>query len=357
MYFYKVKILEKYMMRCIELAKKGLGRTYPNPLVGSVIVYNDNIIGEGWHQQAGMPHAEVNAIQSVIDSSLLKNSTIYVSLEPCNHYGKTPPCADLIIKKRIKNVVIGSTDPNPKVSGEGINKLKEAGCNVRVGILKNECDELNKRFFCYHIHKRPYIILKWAQSIDGFIAPKERNEQKPIWITNTYSKQLVHKWRSQEQSILVGTNTVLADDPSLTTRNWKGNSPVRIILDRKLRIPKESSVMDGIIKTIILTEKDQKDRDNIFYEPLDFSNLPGRKAGGIPFQICDILYRYKIQSLIVEGGTQTIQTFIDDNLWDEARVFSGKVNFNKGIKAPKFSCKITSEEKIKEDLLRIYKHD
>ncbi len=194
------------MMRCIELAKNGLGYTYPNPLVGSVIVYKDRIIGEGWHFQAGKPHAEVNAIQSVKDKSLLKQATIYVSLEPCSHFGKTPPCADLIITTGIKNVVVGSLDPNPKVSGRGIKKLEEAGCSVTTGVLEKECDTLNKRFFTFHKQKRPYIILKWAQTKNGFIAPLTRDKQAPVWISTIGSRQLVHKWRAEEQAILVGTN-------------------------------------------------------------------------------------------------------------------------------------------------------
>ena len=338
------------MMRCIELAKKGLGTTYPNPLVGSVIVYNNKIIGEGWHLKAGMPHAEVNAIQSVSNQSLLKDSTIYVSLEPCSHFGKTPPCADLIIEKGIKNIVIGSLDPNPKVAGKGVIKLKEAGCNVVENVLKKECDELNKRFFTYHIKKRPFITLKWAQTQDGFIAPKNKEINKPVWITNKQSRQLVHKWRAEEQAILVGTKTVLDDNPSLTTRDWQGNSPIRIILDRNLKIPAESLVLDGNVQTIIITEKKSVNRENLIFETINFSNE-------ISNQICDLLYRYKIQSVIIEGGAKTIQTFIDTNLWDEARAFTGKSIFKEGTKAPVLKNKISSEEKIKDDIIRTYKND
>jgi len=345
-----VKLAKKYMMRCIELAKKGLGTTYPNPLVGSVIVYNNKIIGEGWHLKAGMPHAEVNAIQSVSNQSLLKDSTIYVSLEPCSHFGKTPPCADLIIEKGIKNIVIGSLDPNPKVAGKGVIKLKEAGCNVVENVLKKECDELNKRFFTYHIKKRPFITLKWAQTQDGFIAPKNKEINKPVWITNKQSRQLVHKWRAEEQAILVGTKTVLDDNPSLTTRDWQGNSPIRIILDRNLKIPAESLVLDGNVQTIIITEKKSVNRENLIFETINFSNE-------ISNQICDLLYRYKIQSVIVEGGAKTIQTFIDTNLWDEARAFTGKSIFKEGTKAPVLKNKISSEEKIKDDIIRTYKND
>ena len=210
-----MKIHENYIKRCLELAKNGLGTTYPNPLVGSVIVYNNEIIGEGWHRKSGEPHAEVNAINSVKDKSLLSKATIYVSLEPCSHYGKTPPCCDLIIKHKIPNVVVGTIDPNSKVSGSGIKRLQENGANVTVGVLEKECNELNKRFFTFHNKKRPYIILKWAESQDGFMAPLGKEKQEPVWISNTFSRQLVHKWRSEEQAILVGTNTVLDDNPKI----------------------------------------------------------------------------------------------------------------------------------------------
>jgi len=353
------------MLRCILLAKNGLGTTYPNPLVGCVIVHNNKIIGEGWHQQAGMPHAEVNAIKSVKDETLLKEATIHVSLEPCSHFGKTPPCANLIIEKGIKNVVIGSLDPNPKVAGKGIQLLKDAGCNVIEGVLEKECNTLNKRFFTFHLKKRPYIILKWAETSDGFIAPikdknnrlphLEKNEIRkdaaPIWITNKISRQLVHKWRAEEQAILVGTKTVIEDNPNLTTRDWEGNSPIRIVIDRTLRIPNNTSVLDGKISTIIITEKEAINKENLFFETINFSK-------NITSQICDILYRYKIQSVIIEGGSKTIQTFIDANLWDEARVFfTGNVIFKEGTKAPIIKETITSEERIKDDTLKIFGND
>ena len=334
----------------MELAKNGLGTTYPNPLVGSVIVYKDIIIGEGWHKQSGLPHAEVNAIKSVSDLSLLKDATIYVNLEPCSHFGKTPPCANLIIEKGIKNVVIGSLDPNPAVAGNGIKKLKEAGCNVVEEVLKTECDELNKRFFNYHIHRKPYIILKWAETLDGFIAPEKRENKSPVWITNKQSRQLVHKWRAEEQAILVGTQTVLDDNPSLSARDWQGKSPIRVVLDRSLKIPEKASVLDGSMNTIIITEKEEDSHENLSYETIDFSK-------DISSQISDLLYRYKIQSVIIEGGAKTINTFIDANLWDEARVFTGNSIFREGTKAPILSRKTVLEEKIKEDTLRIYKND
>lgn len=340
------------MSRCIQLAKNGLGTTYPNPLVGSVIVSDDKIIGEGWHYQAGKPHAEVNAINSVKDKSLLKDATIYVNLEPCSHYGKTPPCADLIIHYGIKNVVVGNLDPNPQVAGRGIMKLMQAGCVVHTGTLEDECNELNKRFFTFHREKRPYIFLKWAQTADGFIAPKSntRTEIQPVWITNRYSRQRVHKMRGEEMAILVGTNTVLEDNPSLTTRDWSGNNPIRIVLDRSLKLDKNLSVFNNEAKTIVITEMDTPSpSEMLIHEKIDFSeNL-------VP-QICDVLYKHNLQSLIVEGGSQTLQTFIDANLWDEAYIFSAQNTFGNGIKAPELNGNFIFEEKIREDSLKIFKN-
>ncbi len=339
------------MLRCIQLAKNGLGTTYPNPLVGNVIVYENKIIGEGWHYKAGQPHAEVNAINSVENKQLLKKATIYVSLEPCSHFGKTPPCADLIVASGIKKVVVGSLDPNPKVSGRGIKKLMEAGCKVNIGVLDNECDELNKRFFTFHQKKRPYIFLKWAETSDGFISPKNeaRKETKPVWITNEFSRQLAHKMRAEEQTILVGTNTVLQDNPSLTVRDWAGANPVRIVIDRELKISKDFSVFDTNSKTIIFNEKEQNTIGNLDFEKINFSEE-------IPQQICDALYRKNIQSTIIEGGAKTLQSFIYENLWDEAFVFNGNISFGEGIKAPNFKGAFMCEEILKGDTLRIFKN-
>lgn len=347
-----MKIHEKYIQRCIELAKNGLGTTYPNPMVGSVIVYNDMIIGEGWHKKAGEPHAEVNAINSVKDKSLLQKATIYVSLEPCSHFGKTPPCCDLIIKNKIPNVVIGSVDPNIKVAGNGIKKLTEAGANVTVGVLETECYDLNKRFFTFHQKKRPYIILKWAETKDGFIAPTEKLEQKPVWITNPYSRQLVHKWRTEEQAILVGTQTVIDDNPKLDARDWFGNNPIRLVIDQNNRIPKDSHIFDNQTKTIIFSKiKTEIAEENTIFEVIDFEQ-------NIAQQIIVILYKYQIQSVIIEGGKQTLQTFIDANLWDEARIFIGNSHFNIGTKAPKLLLKDFERHIIDTDELLISKnHD
>ena len=354
-----MKIHEKYLKRCIELAKNGLGTTYPNPLVGSVIVYENEIIGEGWHKKAGEPHAEVNAINSVKDKSLLSKASIYVSLEPCSHFGKTPPCSDLIIAHKIPNVIIGTVDPNEKVAGKGIQKLILAGHNVTIGVLEEECLELNKRFFTFHQKKRPYIILKWAETVDGFIAPNEilrkalnDNEQKPVWITNPYSRQLVHKWRTEEQAILVGTQTVLDDNPSLNVRDWDGNSPVKIILDRQNRLSEELSVFNSVTKTIVLSESARFfTNKNCLSETIDFK-------GNLAEEICSVLFQNNIQSIIIEGGARTLQTFIDSNLWDEARVFKGKTSFLEGVKSPQFSGKLIEKQNILDDELLIFQnHD
>lgn len=342
---------EKYIARCIQLAKNGLGSTHPNPLVGSVIVQNERIIGEGWHYKTGEPHAEVNAIASVLNKGLLKKATIYVSLEPCSHYGKTPPCADLIIESGIKKVVIGSLDPNPKVAGRGVKKLMEAGCDVIVGVLEKECNELNKRFFTFHQKKRPYILLKWARTADGFISPMDQTRKKtePVWITNEYSRQVVHKMRTEEAAILVGTNTALQDNPSLSVRDWSGSNPVRYVIDRNLKIPTNYSLYDGQTKTIIFNEKDSSEIGKTTFLKIDFSE-------DIIPQILGALYNNGLQSVIIEGGAKTLQSFIDANLWDEAFVFSGKSCFGEGIKAPSFQGVLISEEKIKGDTLQIFKN-
>ncbi|RTY91070.1 bifunctional diaminohydroxyphosphoribosylaminopyrimidine deaminase/5-amino-6-(5-phosphoribosylamino)uracil reductase RibD [Flavobacterium sp. RSP46] len=347
-----MKIHEKYIKRCVELAKNGLGATYPNPLVGSVIVCDGNIIGEGWHQKAGEPHAEVLAINSVKDKSLLNKATIYVSLEPCSHFGKTPPCCDLIIKNKIPNVVIGTVDPNIKVAGNGIKKLMEAGIHVTLGVLEDECQELNKRFFTFHEKKRPYIILKWAQSQDGFIAPKEKSEKKPVWITTIYSRQLVHKWRTEEQAILVGTQTVIDDNPNLNARDWYGNNPIRVVLDQNNRIPKDSHIFDNHVKTILFSGfKTGVEKENTIFECIDFEKNTAE-------HLAQSLYKHQIQSVIIEGGRQTLQTFIDANLWDEARIFVGNIQFKTGIKAPILVQKQFTKQCIGSDELLIHRnHD
>lgn len=343
---------EIYIQRCLDLAQNGLGSTYPNPMVGSVIVYQGKIIGEGWHQKAGEPHAEVNAINSVKNKSLLTKSTIYVSLEPCSHFGKTPPCSDLIIQHKIPTVIIGTVDPNDKVAGKGIEKLQKAGIKVKVGVLEKECRELNKRFFTFHTKKRPYIILKWAESADGFLSPLNKKEQKPVWITNVYARQLVHKWRTEEQAILVGTKTVLDDNPQLNARDWFGKNPIRIILDRSGKISEDYAVKKGSQKSIILTEQEILTKDeNCIYENLIFGEQ-------LPEKISNLLYQYQIQSVIVEGGRQTLQSFIDDDLWDEARIFKGSIIVHQGTKAPILKGEIVVKQKsINDELIIIKSHD
>lgn len=344
---------QKYIRRCIELAQNALGNTYPNPLVGSVVVHNDTIIGEGWHQKAGEAHAEVNAIASVKDKSLLKKSTIYVSLEPCSHFGKTPPCADLIVAQKIPKVIIGCMDPNEVVAGRGVKKLLEAGCKVKIGVLEEDCKNLNKRFFTFHQKKRPYIILKWAETQDGFIAPKEQEKGKPLWITGETSKQLVHRWRSEEQAILVGTNTILKDNPRLTTRLWQGNNPIRIVIDRHLKINHDAAIFDGTSETIVITSYEHQNLPNlpnVKFETVDFDK-------SLPENICEVLYNNKIQSVIIEGGAITLNAFIEADLWNEARVFAGKENLQTGIKAPALKMEHSQTIQVGDDILKIYFHD
>jgi diaminohydroxyphosphoribosylaminopyrimidine deaminase/5-amino-6-(5-phosphoribosylamino)uracil reductase len=331
-----LKTHENYIKRCIEIAKNGLGATAPNPMVGSVIVYNNNIIGEGYTSAYGSHHAEVNAINSVKNKELLKDATLYVTLEPCSHSGKTPPCSDLIIKHHIPNVVVGCLDDNPRVAGKGIAKLKASGCNVTVGVLENNCKQHHKRFFTFHNKKRPYIILKWAETLDGLIAPLKKEAKRPVWITNKFSRQLVHKWRAEEQAILVGTNTISEDNPSLTVRDWTGKNPTRIVIDREHKLSESYSVFNAEADTLEISKNN-----------VDF-NKPLAK------QIIALLYSKNINSVIIEGGAKTIETFIDENLWDEVRVFKGPTNFKNGIKAPEFHGQLISEEKIIDDTLHIY---
>ncbi len=339
------------MNRCIQLAKNGLGTTYPNPLVGSVIVYHERIIGEGWHQEAGKPHAEVLAIQSVVDTSVLPEATLYVNLEPCSHFGKTPPCADLIIEKGIKKVVVGTNDPNPKVAGRGIQRLRDAGCEVTVGVLESECEALNKRFFTFQQQQRPYILLKWAQTKDGFIAPSDtlRTSQAPVWITQEKARQHVHKTRAQEEAILVGTNTVHKDNPSLTTRHWKGDDPKRFIIDRDLSIPKEAAVFKDNTQVVVFTEQEVSNTKDVTYISLNFSEA-------LPTQMMSAMYDLGIQSVLIEGGAYTLQHFIDDGIWDEALVYEGAVSFSDGVAAPTFNGKKIVTKILGNDLLHHYKN-
>jgi diaminohydroxyphosphoribosylaminopyrimidine deaminase/5-amino-6-(5-phosphoribosylamino)uracil reductase len=343
---------EHYINRCIELAGMGLGHAAPNPMVGSVIVYNNRIIGEGYHRAYGLPHAEVNAIQSVTERDLLKESVLYVNLEPCSHKGKTPPCADLIIQTGIPEVIIGMIDPNPLVAGKGVQKIKSTGISTAVGVLEDACIKLNRRFCTYHQQKRPYIILKWAQTKDGFIDMKRDHTYptEPAWISNPVSKMLVHKWRSEEQAILVGTNTALLDNPRLNVREWPGSSPIRLIIDRNLRLPEQLHIFDNSEKTWVFNALHHKEEGNIRYIRLDFSN-------GILNQLMDYLYEKEIQSLIVEGGKKLLDSLLTEGLWDEARVVTGNKLFGSGVPAPVINMTDSEEHRIIDDTLLVYFND
>ena len=318
---------EKYIARCIQLARNGLCNAAPNPMVGAVIVHNDTIIGEGYHIRCGEAHAEVNAIRSVKDESLLKESTIYVSLEPCSHYGKTPPCADLIINKGIPKVVVGCADPFSLVAGRGIQKMRDAGIDVTVGVLEKECQQLIQRFVTFHTLHRPFITLKWAESADGFIDLK-RTGGHPYIFSSPLSSMLVHKRRAESAAILVGRKTALLDNPSLTTRSWYGKNPVRMAIDRELTLPNHLALFDGSTPTIIFTEKEETPTlPQVEYMRLDFSQdiLP---------QIMEVLYQKKLQSLMVEGGSILLQSFIDAGCWDEAYIEESEKLLSDGVKAP-----------------------
>lgn len=346
-----MKDQEKFMKRCLELAKNGLGLVYPNPMVGCVVVYNGLIIGEGWHQKAGCAHAEVNAIASVKNKSLLTDATLYVNLEPCSHHGRTPPCADLIVSHGIKKVVIGAVDSNKQVGGKGIKRLRENGVELVVSVLEDEARELNKRFFTFHEKKRPYVILKWAQSKDGYIFPDLKDAQKgqPFWISNNYSLQRVHQWRSEEASILVGKNTVQQDNPNLNVRDFSGNSIIRIAIDRKLELSESLNFFDGSSDTIIYNELKDETIGQLSLVRLDFSQ-------DLITQILKDLYKKDVQSLIVEGGAYTLNSFIVANLWDEARVFNGEQYFKNGLKAPVLDTEQYSQEQLDNNLLCIFKN-
>lgn len=342
-------IHHKYMQRCLELALRGNGNVAPNPMVGAVLVYNDRIIGEGWHRQYGEVHAEVNCINSVKDEDrqYIPGSTLYVSLEPCAHFGRTPPCADLVVQQKIPFVVIGCRDPFKEVDGKGIGKLEAAGVKVELGVMEAESRALNKRFFTFHTEQRPYVILKWAQTADGKIGSLPGEAR--LLISNEYTNRLVHQWRSEEAAILIGTNTALQDDPSLTTRSWPGNSPIRVVLDMDLRLPQSLRIFDRSVRTIIINAVRQEETGSLLYYKLD-------KRDDVIAQILTVLPRMNIQSLLVEGGAKLLQSFIDARLWDEARVIKNEqLVIRKGIEAPVLSMadKI-AEQKILADKIEIY---
>lgn len=319
---------EIYMARCIELAKGGRGSACPNPLVGAVIVHNGKIIGEGFHRRYGEAHAEVNAIASVRDESLLRDSTMYVSLEPCSHYGKTPPCAELIIRKKIPRVVVGCLDPYPSVSGRGVRMLREAGVEVVTGVMEKEAHVLNKAFMTLQTQGRPYVILKWAQSEDGFIDRLRTDASiPPVALSSPEMFRKVHKLRSEVDAIMVGTGTALLDNPSLTVRHWAGDSPVRVVLDRRLSIPAAYHLLDGSVRTLVFTEASDVNGKNVEYILIDFARPVIR-------QVLEQLARRKIGSLLVEGGARLIRHFVEENLWDEARVETAPVRLEEGVRAP-----------------------
>ena len=341
-----MKTHEHFIDKCIRLARKGALDVSPNPMVGCVIVNDGEIIGEGYHKEYGKNHAEVNAINSVNDKSVLKNSILYVNLEPCCHHGKTPPCTDLIIKYNIPKVVIGCIDTFSKVSGQGIKKLKDNSVEVIYGVLEKDCIELNKRFFCYHIKKRPYIILKWAKSKDNFIAPI--NQEKPFWMTCEKSKKLVHSWRAEEDAILVGRKTVVADNPSLTVRMSEGKNPLRIVIDKELKLNEKSNVFDDQAETIVFNNIKSTIVDKTTYLKADFNNLNQ--------DILNQLYNRDILSLIIEGGAITINSFIEKNLYDEIRVFTTDKILKKGVNSPELpDINLIETSIINNDKLEVYK--
>ncbi len=345
-----VTVDEKYMSRCIQLAKLGAGNVAPNPMVGAVLVYENKVIGEGYHQQFGEAHAEVNCIRNVNEKnkSSIEKSTMYVSLEPCAHHGKTPPCADLILKNKIKKVIIGCQDIYKEVAGKGIEKLRNAGVEVITGVLENECKELNKRFFTFHQKERPFLILKWAQSANGKIGSAD-NER--ILISNDYTNRIVHKWRSEEAAILVGTNTVLKDNPSLTTRLWKGKNPVRIIIDKELKLPASLKIFNDEAKTVIFNLSKDSTEKNIHFIKVQNKNFLK--------EMLHSLFENSIQSLLVEGGAITLQSFIDAGLWDEARIITNEeLVLENGISTPEMkNFSLVKQERYFTDLISYYQKD
>jgi len=331
------------MNRALQLAVMGRFTAAPNPMVGAVIVHQGKIIGEGYHRKNGEAHAEVNAIESVTDRTLLPSSTMYVTLEPCSHFGKTPPCADLIVKHNLQRVVICNTDPFEKVAGSGVHKLKDAGIDVEVGCLEQKGKTVNRRFLTFHQKKRPYIILKWAESKDGFMG----KESEQVWLTGAVSKQLVHTWRAEEQAILVGKKTALIDNPELTVREVKGSNPIRFLIDKNLNVPRSTKIYSDAAKTIAINSLQNKRDEYVEYISVNFTN-------DLPLQIAQVCFEKNITSIIIEGGANTLQQFIDANLWDEARVFRTKKEIEKGIKSPKLQGNLESNENIENDTLSIY---
>jgi diaminohydroxyphosphoribosylaminopyrimidine deaminase/5-amino-6-(5-phosphoribosylamino)uracil reductase len=344
-YFCKVTVDEKYMQRCLQLATLGSGFVAPNPMVGAVLVHNHVIIGEGYHAQFGQAHAEVNCINSIMPQHqyLIKESTLYVSLEPCAHFGKTPPCVDLILAHQIKKVVIGCSDSFEQVNSKGIKKLKANGVNVICDVLKDECLQINKRFFTFYTKQRPYIILKWAQSKDGFIGKKDER----VFISNVYTNTVVHKWRTQEAAIMIGTNTGLQDNPLLTSRNWQGKNPIRIVVDRNLKIPSTHQIYNKEADTIILNGIKEEKNDSLYFKKIDAFDV---------VNICKALYQLQVQSVLLEGGATFLQSFINANMYDEVRVIQNEnLQLTQGIAAPKFNTvNLQAVEKYGNDSISYY---
>lgn len=329
------------MQRCLQIAAKGFGHTRSNPLVGCVVLHENIIISEGYHKGFGMAHAEVEALKNITDATILNNCTVYVNLEPCSHQGKTPPCADFLISKGVKKIVIGTMDPNPVVAGNGIKKLKAAGVEISVDVLISECMELNKRFFTFHTKKRPYIILKWAQSKDGFIAPI--NQTAIFRLTNSATNILVHQWRSHEMGILVGRNTVEKDNPELTVRHIEGENPVRIIIDPHNKLSEENSVFNNQAKTLVFNNAKNETKETVEWIKLTSKNIVE--------ELLQKLYERNIISVLIEGGKNTLESFINQSLWDEARIFKTPIILNEGIMAPAIEGKCVGESFIESDQL------
>ena len=339
-----------YMNRCLELAKQGAGFVAPNPMVGAVLVFDNRIIGEGYHEKYGEAHAEVNCINSVkeADKVLIAKATLYVNLEPCAHFGKTPPCTDLIIAHKIPSVVVGCSDPSDVVDGKGINLLKAAGIAVMAGVLETECKELNKRFFTFHTLKRPYVILKWAQSKNQKIANADFSR---VWITNVYSNRLIHRWRSEEAAIMVGTNTALQDDPALNTRHWTGPDPVRLIVDMNLRLPATLQLFDRKQQTVVFNGIKNEEQENLVFCKIE-------KEPSLVKNILKACYELNIQSLIIEGGNKLAESFINEHAWDEARVIeNSRMIIDNGLRAPVLSNqKFMASESVFTDVISYYKN-
>jgi diaminohydroxyphosphoribosylaminopyrimidine deaminase/5-amino-6-(5-phosphoribosylamino)uracil reductase len=338
----------KFMKRCLDLAGRAEGMTRPNPMVGSVIVYNDKIIGEGYHLKAGTLHAEVLAINSVSDKKLLKHSALYVNLEPCSHFGKTPPCVDMIIETGIKRVVAGTTDTSKNVSGAGIRRLKDAGIEVATGVLEDDSRFINRRFFTFNEKQRPFIILKWAQSKDGFIdiLREVSSDRKPLWITGNPERSLVHRWRASEQAILVGANTVRTDNPKLNVRDWAGENPVRVVMSRSGHLEGVSDIFGTNGTDIVFTGSADAEIANAVIVKLQEDECSFK-------QVVKYLYNIGIQSLLVEGGTEILSGFISSGLWDEARIFYGKDDFGNGVKAPEINGTLYLQSEFSRSFLRV----